>query len=40
LVECPSCGAEVAAAVKSWPVSFKKQGEDGAKPQFIVGVFE
>jgi hypothetical protein len=30
----------VAAAVKSWPVSFKKKGEDEAKPQFIVGIFE
>jgi hypothetical protein len=40
LVECPSCGAKVAAAVKSWPVSFKKQGEDAEKPQFIVGIFE
>ena len=40
MVECPSCGTEVAAAVKNWPVSFKKQGEDEAKPQFIVGIFE
>ena len=40
MVECPSCGTEVAAAVKSWPVSFKKQSEEEAKPQFIVGVFE
>ena len=40
MVECPSCGTEVAAAVKSWPVSFKKQDEEEAKPQFIVGVFE
>jgi hypothetical protein len=30
----------VSAAVKSWPVSFKKKGEDEAKTQFIVGVFE
>jgi hypothetical protein len=30
----------VEVAVKSWPVSFKKQGEDEAKPQFIVGIFE
>ena len=40
MVECPSCGTEVSAAVKSWPVSFKKQGEEEAKPQFIVGGFE
>ena len=40
MVECPSCGTEVAVAVKSWPVSFKKQDEEGAKPQFVVGVFE
>ena len=40
MVECPSCGTEVAAAVKSWPVSFKKQDEDEAKPLFIVGIFE
>jgi hypothetical protein len=39
LVECPSCGTEVAVAVKSWPLSFKKQSE-GAKPHFVVGVFE
>lgn len=40
MVECPRCGAEVATAVKSWPVSFKKQDEDMAKPQFIIGIFE
>jgi len=30
----------VAVAVKSWPVSFKKQGEDEVKTPFVVGVFE
>lgn len=40
LVQCPSCGTEVASAVKSWPVSFKKPEEEDAKPQFCVGVFE
>jgi septal ring factor EnvC (AmiA/AmiB activator) len=39
VVECPSCGAEVAKPVKSWPVSFKKQ-EEGALPQVCVGIFE
>jgi len=40
LVECPTCGTEVASAVKSWPMSFKKQDGEDAKPQFCVGVFE
>jgi septal ring factor EnvC (AmiA/AmiB activator) len=40
LVDCPNCGTEVATAVKSWPVSFKKQEEGGASPQFCIGIFE
>jgi hypothetical protein len=40
LVQCPSCGAEVISAIKSWPVTFKKQGETEATPQFCVGIFE
>jgi len=40
LVDCPSCGTEVVTAVKSWPMSFKKQGESAALPQFCVGIFE
>jgi vacuolar-type H+-ATPase subunit I/STV1 len=40
LVRCPSCRTEVASPVKSWPVSFKKQGEEDAQPHFCVGVFE
>jgi ribosomal protein L34E len=40
LAKCPSCGELVASAVKSWPVTFKKQGEEDAKPQFCVGIFE
>lgn len=40
MVDCPNCGAEVVTAVKSWPVSFKKQGVSGALPQFCVGIFE
>jgi len=39
LAECPSCGTEVATALKSWPVSFGKQDEPGA-PQLCVGIFE
>jgi hypothetical protein len=40
LVECPSCGTEVAGAVKSWPVNLKKHGAIGTKTQFIFGIFE
>ncbi|MCJ7762457.1 hypothetical protein MUP38_03245 [Candidatus Bathyarchaeota archaeon] len=40
LVACPNCGAEVAAAAKSWPVSFKKQTTLGAVPLCYVGIFE
>jgi hypothetical protein len=40
VVQCPDCGAEVVSPVKSWAVSFKKQDEDDAKPQFCVGIFE
>ena len=40
LVECPSCGTEVANAVKSWPVSFGKHGESDAHSQLCVGIFE
>jgi len=40
LVDCPNCGAEVVAAVKSWPVSFRKQEENQVLPQFCVGIFE
>ena len=40
LVECPSCGTEVATAVKSWPVAFRKQSESGALPQLCIGIFE
>ena len=40
MVECPSCGTIVEIALKSWPVSFKKQGEDSAHPQILIGIFE
>jgi len=40
LAECPSCGTIVEVALKSWPVSFKKQDEDCAQPQFLIGIFE
>jgi septal ring factor EnvC (AmiA/AmiB activator) len=40
LVFCPNCGTEVAAAVKSWPVSFKKHTTCGAVPLCYVGIFE
>jgi hypothetical protein len=40
LVVCPNCGKEVAAAVKSWPVSFKKQETQEASPQFYESLFE
>lgn len=40
MVQCPSCRTEVASAVKSWPVTFKKQGDVDAKPQFCIGLFE
>jgi transcription elongation factor Elf1 len=40
LVECPSCGTEVANAVKSWPVSFVKRVEGDVRSQVFVGIFE
>ena len=40
LVECPKCGTEVAAAVKCWTVSPRKQTEAGYVPEFRVGIFE
>jgi len=40
VVDCPNCGTGVVTAVKSWPVSFRKQGDGGALPQFCVGIFE
>ena len=40
LVECPSCGTEVANAVKSWPVSFGKRGESDVHSQLCIGIFE
>jgi hypothetical protein len=40
LTKCPSCGAEVFSPVKSWPVTFKKPGEEAGQPQFSVGIFE
>ena len=40
MVECPSCGTEVANAVKSWPVSFGKHVESDAHSQLCVGIFE
>jgi septal ring factor EnvC (AmiA/AmiB activator) len=40
LVECPSCGTEVATAVKCWTVSPMKQTEAGNVPEFRVGIFE
>ena len=39
MVKCPNCGAQVAVAIKSWPVSFKKK-EDHAKPKFLLGIFK
>ena len=39
MVECPSCGTEVATALKSWPVSFGKQEQQEA-PQLCIGIFE
>jgi len=40
LVACPNCGTKVAAAVKSWPVTFKKQAIRGVVPLCYVGIFE
>ena len=40
MVECPSCGTEVANAVKSWPVSFRNHGESDAHSQLCIGIFE
>ena len=40
MVSCPSCGIAEARLVKSWPVSFIKEGESESKPQFWIGIFE
>ena len=40
MVECPSCGTEVAVPTQSRPATLRKQGEEEAKTQFVVGVFE
>jgi chromosome segregation ATPase len=40
LVNCPNCGTEITTAVKSWPVSFRKQGESKVSPQLCIGIFE
>ena len=40
MVVCPNCGAEEGTMVKSWPVSFGKQGESENEPQFYIGIFE
>jgi vacuolar-type H+-ATPase subunit I/STV1 len=40
LVECPSCGTEVAVPAQSRPGVYRKQGEEEAKRQSVVGVFE
>jgi hypothetical protein len=39
LAQCPNCGKDVLSPAKSWPVTFKKPGQD-AQPQFSVGIFE
>ena len=39
MVKCPSCGAEETIALKRWPVTFKKQGENYRKPKFFIGIF-
>lgn len=40
MVVCPNCGTEEGTMVKSWPVSFGKQGESENEPQFYIGIFE
>ncbi len=39
MVQCPTCGKEVATPTRSWPV-FVKLNEENGKPQFFVGVFK
>jgi chromosome segregation ATPase len=40
VVECPSCGSEDTVALKSWPVTFKKQSQYFKKPKFFIGIFQ
>ena len=40
MVGCPSCGSEATVALKSWPVTFKKQGKYYTKPKFFIGIFQ
>jgi len=39
LVECPKCGVEVAAPVKSWSIRSRKQVE-GMESELVMGIFE
>jgi len=40
MVSCPICKTSDAKLVKSWPISFTKEGEAESKPQFYIGIFE
>ncbi len=40
MVQCPTCGTEVATPARSWPVSIKKLNGEQGKPQFCAGIFE
>ena len=37
---CPNCGAKVATAAKTWPVSFGKTKKSEGESGFFVGLFE
>lgn len=39
MVKCPRCGAEVATAVKTWPIPSRKPMGKGKEPK-LAGIFE
>jgi uncharacterized protein (DUF2225 family) len=40
MVSCPNCRTADTNRIKSWPVSFAKEGEEQSKPQFYMEIFE
>jgi chromosome segregation ATPase len=39
MVNCPKCGADVAAPVKTWPIPSRRPLEKGEEPK-LAGIFE
>jgi vacuolar-type H+-ATPase subunit I/STV1 len=40
MVSCPHCSAAETSLLKSWPISFSREGEHESTPQFYIGIFE